>query len=470
MRNKYLLFCAVYRYQSQFDKIIKNDDVVHHFSKPVVFTEMAMQTMIRKRLEYNYDVVDEESCFVFLEDLKAQRLITQPFFSVLVDLWQTKKDLTFQKDICFDDLSLTDSYLLSQIHHYEQNLDADDEEFFMQALKDQLNDLAIDPDGFSTMFNILDQYADLVNMAYPFLYWGYDIARFIEVIRESYEVGYLTKEQANEQIDALAYSVEKKFTSWEQFLASCIVGKCFKSGGKLFSNNDILNINDYVKNIYDLIQSPNNILINSGIWPHSNLNQLAFKLERSFDLKPYKVADVLSEYGVNVQMKTKSVTLAYEKLFKPLEEAGLSLMFEGEKQTEEFLFAIAETDSDVLFWKRFHTLKEDFELFFSKNEIPLFIFGNFYLTNKAMYNTKRALFRKKLVVTPINELEYRIVPHIESFSFTLYVNSVKMLLIKLSKFADASVNLNAGDRYALEQRFIKECKIVNDILNGIRVN
>lgn len=467
MRNKYLLFCAVYRYQPQFDKIRKDDEVAHCFSKPVVFTDMAMKTMISKRLEYNYDVVDEESCFVFLDDLKAQRLITQPFFSVLVDLWQTKKDLMFQKDISFEDLSLTDSYLLSQIHHYEQELEAEDEEFFMQALKDQLNDLAVDPDGFPTMFGILDQYADLVNMAYPFLYWGYDIARYIEVIRESYEVGYLTKEQANEQIDELALSVEKRFTSWEQFLASCLVGKCFKSGGKLFSNNDILNINDYVKNIYDLIQSPNNILMSSGIWPNSNLNQLAFKLERAFDLKPNKVADALAEYGVNVQLKTKSVTLAYEKLFKPLEDAGLSLLFQGEKQTDHFYYAVAESDEDVLFWKRFHTLKEDYELFFSKNEIPLFIFGSFYLTNKAMYYTKRSLFRKKLITTPIADLEYRIVPHIDSFSFTLYVNSSKMLLMKLAKFSDLAADLNAGDRYALEQKFIKECKIVNDILNQL---
>ena len=84
-----------------------------------------------------------------------------------------------------------------------------------------------------------------------------------------------------------------------------------------------------------------------------------------------------------------------------------------------------------------------------------------------MYYTKRGLFRKKLITTPIADLEYRIVPHIDSFSFTLYVNSSKMLLMKLAKFSDLAADLNAGDRYALEQKFIKECKIVNDILNQL---
>lgn len=465
MFNKYLLFGSVYRYQADFNKLRNSTKVQHHFLELSSVTDPAMQAMIRKRLEYSYDITDEESCLEYLEDLQSQRLISQPFYSVLVDLWQTNKELTFLEEINFDDLGLTDDYLLSQIHRYERDMDAEDETFFLEALKDQLVTLVAEPQSLVKIYNTLDQYADLVNMANPFIYWAYDIARYTEITRESFEVGYISLETANEILNALGTNVENRYVSWEQFLASSVIGKCFKSDGSQFSNNDILNIKSYVTNIYQAINSPNELFTKSGIWGQSNLNQLSFKMEKLFDLKPKKIADALAEYGVNYHLKTQSVTHLYNYILKPLTESGLFSFIRSTKELFPLLFAMADTDQDVYFWKKFDNLKSDFELFFSKNEIPLLNLNNFYLSNKALYHTRRTLLRKKIFIIPISELEFRIVPNVENMSFTLFVNEYKVLIFHHKEMKDYVSKLNAGDAYNMEQQYIQKCKKLNLLLN-----
>lgn len=465
MFNKYLLLGAVYRYQLDFNKLKSADKVKQHFFELTVESDLAVQAMIRKRLEYSYDIVDKDSCLDFLEDLKSQRPISQPFYSVLVDLWQTNKELISLNELSLDDLNLTDDYLLSQIHRYEQNLDPDDEAFFLEALKDQLSNILLEPGGLIRIYNTLDQYAELVNMANPYIYWGYDIARFVEITREAYGVGYINLDDATNFLDSLGASVEVKFASWEQYLASTVIGKCFKSDGDQFKNNDILSIKAYIENIYWIINSPNNLFKQSNLWAHSNLNQLSFKMEKLFKLKPKKTASALAEYGVNYFLKNQSVTALYEYILKPLSDVGLLSFVKSSKELHPLLYAMPDTEGDVGFWKKFHNLKSNFELFFSKSETPLLNYNNFYLSNKALYYTKRTFFRRKIFIVPIAELSFRVEPNIENMSFVLYANEFRVLVFHHKELKHKLDRLSSEASVELKEAYLSKCKLLNELLN-----
>lgn len=465
MFNKYLLLGAVYRYISEFNKLKNADKIKQHFFELTVESDLAVQAMIRKRLEYSYDIVDGDTCLDFLEDLKSQRPISQPFYSVLVDLWQTNKELTTLENLSITDLNLTDDYLLSQIHRYEQSLSADDEAFFLEALKDQISNILIEPQGIYRIYNTLDKYAELVNMANPYIYWGYDIARFVEITRESYGVGYISLDEANRALNALGEVVESKFSSWEQYLASTIIGKCFKSDGDQFKNNDILSIKAYVASIYEIVNSPNNLFKPSHMWAHSNLNQLSFKMEKLFELKPKKIANALSEYGVNYYLKNQSITALYNYVLKPLSESGLLSFIRSTKEIHPLLYAVADTEDDICFWKKFDQLKSEFELFFSKSETPLLNFNNFYLSNKALYYTKRKLWRKKVFIIPITDLYFKIVPNLENMSFTLYAHENKVLIFQHKDLKNKMESLDGVAKLELKQDYLNKCKYLNELLN-----
>ena len=470
MLNRYTLFSAVYRYTSQFEQLVDNKIIEKEFYETDLAHDVATQALMKKSLEHNYDVFDEESCLATLNDYIGNRYFAHPFFSVLVDIWREKRELVLPSGNSLDSIGISDEYLLQVIKLYSTDFSENDEGFVLECLKDQLLGVLSADDGIETFFLFFDQYALLVELAAPYVMWGFDLGRVMDLLVKSHNVGYLSDEQLTHHMNEIGQCIEGKFNSWEQFYASSILGKLYMTHERDVKSVSIMNKEDFIKSIYGLITSPNKILLNSGIWEKSDCEILKTSIQDIFHIHPAFNKEYLMEHGANAQLEKQSISLFAQHVLHPLEEKGVGKYLTDDWELNRLYYADIDIDTGVWFWERVKKTKDKFELFFSKEEIPLLVLGNAVLTSKALYLIKRRFFKKNLIKIPLEQVVFDFTIDFTQTFMEMSANGVKLASLILDPTYVGKTTkdeLTALSKDEVENLYRHDMDVLKDVFNAL---
>ncbi|HJD93169.1 DUF1266 domain-containing protein [Bacteroides coprosuis] len=469
MLNKYTSLCSVYRYTSHFEQVVDAKTIQKEFYDTVSLKDKAEEALIRKNLENIYDITDEESAIATIEDYMSNSIWLHPMFSILVDVWRDQLDVLEQDTTQIDDLMLTDEYLIEKVKSYTTDFDENDKEFIVNSVKDQLMDLLSCPESKKLFIQFFNKNEILIQLAGNYPVWGFELARLVEVMTKANDLGYLTDEQLTTYLNKVGECVESKFSSWEQFLASCALGKLYTSQNRDVKSVFVHSQEEYIKNVYGLITSPNRILLDSGLWGNSSFANIKQALEVQFHLKPVK-KEYLAEYEANAQLEGQSIALFNKYLGDPLKEKGVDNYVLENWQLNNVYSAENDINDGSTFWKQVYDLKEKFDLFFSKEEIPILILGKQVITNRALYLVKRKFLKRKLETIPLPDVQFDFeVEYTQAYLKVLYKGmTLTHFQLEASRVGLERDDLFKKNKEEVFQLFEKDIQSLKDVFNSLR--
>lgn len=242
---------------------------------------------------------------------------------------------------------------------------------------------------------------------------GFDDCRIIDVITKAYACGFVNDDEFNELFLSHAERIEQSYDSWKQYLASCVVGKLEQLCADSVT---IVSKEEFIQDIYNYCIMPTNVFAFSTFWKDSDLSDIApllasilgveheivsGKNSESKGVPSTALMNMLEEDGSKDFLDKDKYAylseLAEFVLWQPMEDQELGWMVtpDGEKQ-EEFLLPseLQSIESACQFWYKYKDLGE----IAGENVFAIFagVMGGIkaVFTENGVYTFKKKLFGK----------------------------------------------------------------------------
>ncbi|MFL1705905.1 DUF1266 domain-containing protein [Campylobacter sp. MOP7] len=238
---------------------------------------------------------------------------------------------------------------------------------------------------------------------------GYELSKIFEIISDSFAVGYINESEFCELMNFYAEKVQKIFSGWNEFIASCVLGGAFR----FFDEGEI----DYIKESYDqinafhrLLNSAYDVFSTSGIWTQNfdkaKINILNL-LDKYADFKEEKND---KEYTQNILNWLEKETQKCGLEFKHLQQATeiYYKCFYGTLKNSRIEFMLESKNNGVITpiktLELEHSLYKEVKIFmdetgfkFGDKEFPVLLIlapKKTLITNQAVYIYSGVLFKK----------------------------------------------------------------------------
>ena len=238
---------------------------------------------------------------------------------------------------------------------------------------------------------------------------GYELSKIFEIISDSFAVGYIDESEFDGLMNFYSEKVEKTFSGWDEFIASCVLGGAFR----FFDEGEI----DYIKESYDyinafhrLLNSAYDVFAASGIWTKNldEARQKALNLLDKYADREEENSD--KEYTQNIinwcEKEAQKCGLNFKDLQKATEIYYKNFYSVFKNNRIEFML---ETKNNGVITPRKtleleHSLYKEVKIFmdetgfeFSDKEFPILIIlasKKTLITNQAVYTYGGMLFKK----------------------------------------------------------------------------
>lgn len=275
---------------------------------------------------------------------------------------------------------------------------------------------------------------------------GFDDCRIIDVLTKAYTAELINEEQFDKLFSSHTERIERCYTSWEQYLASCVLGKILQ----LIPESDtVVSVDDYLLDIYSFCIAPTNVFVYGDFWENHDVSQLINILEKlldstvASDIKALQNQMAREKQIIGITMPTVALTsmlensyinfdeqryqylteLAEYVLWNPLISNNLEWMISEKNGKEQKTLLLpkefASFESAKWFWdyyKKYPELHD--ENIFAMFEGVFNITALF--TEKAVYQLKKKLLGKAtLVKIPWEEADLK-----SLFDFDLGTNKI----------------------------------------------
>lgn len=116
---------------------------------------------------------------------------------------------------------------------------------------------------------------------------GFDDCRIIDTLTKAYAGKIITKEEFDALFEEHTNRIKNTYDSWEQYLASCVVGKLFQFARK---SSTVVTQEEFVLATYGYCIAPVNAFSYASFWTNHNLENLGETLAKliGFDFKQDK--------------------------------------------------------------------------------------------------------------------------------------------------------------------------------------
>ena len=347
MNSQYVLFCAPYRFDSSFNNYMSKEKVEKElFSAVLPGVNMLTRKFVLHGIKMNFGIEDKNSLLAEVSSLQN-----------------------------------------GDYHAYE------DLEDFTDQLDEEQRSLA----------------DKLIAMTKGRLIQGFDDCRIIDVITKAYAGKLINDNDFNEIFFAQAKRIENDYDSWEQYLASCVLGKIVQMCDEAPT---IVTKEEYIHDIYSYCVIPTNVFEFSTFWNNdlSNLAEILAEILQiendttTLDNVPSnELIQSFEQYYNNNILDKEKYSYLYEMasyvLWMPIVENNLVWMITPQKENEQSLLLPAE----------FLTLESAHDFWFKHSELGeiadhnvFAIFEGFVgikaiFAEDGIYTFKKKLFGKKIV-------------------------------------------------------------------------
>lgn len=428
MTSEYVLFCAPYRFEQDYLKPLTKQKVEKDlFSAIMPGVNMLTRKLILAGIKNNYDIVDKQS-------------------------------LEFQVDA----LENGDAYK-SPIN------------------KEELLKIIQEGKQKQALMQILEMAKDRYDQ-------GFDDCRIIDVITKSYAGKLIDDEEFREIFFKQAQRIQNSYESWEQYLASCVIGKLIQL---VDSSITIKTSEEYVNDIYSYCIAPTNVFSFATFWTNSNLDNLGRALADFMNVEFEKIdAPVVKEDGPSAELLSAFDEMYLSKdlidkgrfeylnemadfvFYSPIVENELDWLLKEEKREQEYILLPSEffgLESGRDFWQNYAKFEE------LKNEnIFAFFVGNFdvkaIFTEKNVYTIKKKLFGKP-TLNPIKWSDVKLTSKVEFlWGVNILLDGKKILEVFDPDYS--KIGLGKSDIKALGDDKVKELGVsweqkMNKVLSEI---
>lgn len=328
---------------------------------------------------------------------------------------------------------------------------------------------------------------------------GFDDCRIIDVLTKSYASRLIPKEQFEEIFTEQTVRIENSYQSWEQYLASCVLGKLLQF---IPDSETITSVEDYIIDIYSFCIAPTNVFSYGTFWANHDLSNLTALLENFLPeeiAKDIKIRQNLIDYkgkipGLNAPsndliayfdekyIDTNLIdTDCYEYLselanyvfWTPLVENNLEwLITEKNLKEQDTILLPAEFASYYSASEFWDCYKKYPEL---HNEHIFVMFKGVFtitalFTEEAAYTFKKKLFGKpELVKIPWNQVDLNSSLDLEFKESKIHfdkkvISDVSPAISEVGLNEDILSSLNSNERKAIENEWQQK---MNEFLKGI---
>lgn len=342
-------------------------------------------------------------------------------------------------------------------------------------------------------------YLSLKNLTGDQTIKGFDDCRIIDVLTKSYASRLITKEQFEEFFTEQTVRIENSYQSWEQYLASCVLGKLLQF---VPNSETITSVEDYIVDVYSFCIAPTNVFSYGTFWANHELSNLTALLE-SF-LPEEIVEDLKSVQNlVNYNDKIPGLNAPSNYLIAYFDENYIDTnlidanRYEYLSELADYVFWTPLVENNLEWLITEKNLKEqdtillpaEFASYYSASEFwdcykkypelhnehifAMFkgVFSiNVIFTEEAVYTFKKKLFGKPaLVKMPWSEVELSATLDLEFKESRIHfdkkvISDVSPVISEIGLNENILENLNSNERKALENEWQQK---MNEFLKGI---
>lgn len=379
-------------------------------------------------LQEFYDITDKNSMYkaiAYYDGSEFEGVLTHLLYQAYKEFGDELAGMTWAK---FAPGYLNDNSLKEALKIYLINFS--DEDF--KAYKERFENFSKGTFGLDeSRENLIPQFVDLCRQTSELFALcerttvsGLYYARALQILSHSYAVRYIDEEEYFKQSKFYIDAVTKIFSGFGEFFASFLLGSAFVRIGK--SNDVMQDIKDRINAIYVALNSPYDMLKESGIWADSleadreKLNEiLSGYIDKDEDKKQLDEMNLLLEdlkrdsekYGFSFEIFAKTLDLFYENFYNILKEYRVETMVSIPEQN---FFFTPRDGLELNFYCNVATFLKKAKISLQSDEFPIMLnlSGNYTLiTNKAVYIQSGILMFKKLKTVALAQADFQVKTH-----------------------------------------------------------
>ncbi|MBF1284619.1 DUF1266 domain-containing protein [Neisseria sicca] len=281
---------------------------------------------------------------------------------------------------------------------------------------------------------------------------GFDYARIVQIISNSFAVGYLKRQDYEKLIEFYGEKILKMFGSWEEYIASYILGGAYWDFKGIGTKTDL---SERGASVYIAITSPYDAFAASGIWTDSweqAKSRLCSLLEKYISLSDIKqnqenVALLLKDYedesskiGLTMADFTDMIDIYYTDFLNTFKSRRCEALLTKVNEVQSFISPVDTLEMSSSLFEETKKLLDAFKLKLEPGEWPIlantysasssFGMADALLTNRGIYLKKGVLFFKKLYRIDWKDTVLRVQCHYTG-ELRCYLNKKDYLAINL---------------------------------------
>lgn len=253
---------------------------------------------------------------------------------------------------------------------------------------------------------------------------AFSYARVLQILNLSYAVGYINEQEYEKESKFYINNITNIFSCFGEFFASFLLGSAFLRIGK---NSDVIQgISEHINALYIVLNSPYNMLKESGIWPNSleadreRLNEILLKyIDKNNNEKQLSKMNLLLDQlkqeaknqGFSFEIFTQTLDLFYENFYNILKEHRVEFLV---STPDKNLFFTPRDGLDFQFYVNFRAFAKKAKIYLEDGEFPILLNLNgkkTLITNKAIYIQSGVLLFKKIKKIPWTQTNFKIRTH-----------------------------------------------------------
>lgn len=395
MLNKYTILSAMYRY-GEYNSTWNRKNIEMLFLENSPSRNFIERAFIKRDVLKKYNITDKDSCLKVIEGFFSHAAIENPCMLILYQLWNRydeKLNLdeienALSQEFDFEEIARVYYDGIVEVSPYKIEID-----HYVETIKEHLKAL-YNRGKLQLFMEFFKTFNWLIRVAGNSLLIGYNISRTVDIITKSTSAGFISEETCYRYLDRIGGVVQTKFFSWEQYLASCLLGKLYTQYSTGVTDLAAIKKSSYIKSIFLLTNAPNDMLSVASIWPVDNMKAFASVVDHFFKFDMHYDESHLEEASLSDE-EARAIELFRKVIFNPAMDGGIGCYFSATDEKGNFYHPLMAVGKRFLFWDVIAKRNQRYAIETSEEELPFLMTNQATFTNKAVYIFERKMLIKR---------------------------------------------------------------------------
>lgn len=271
IENKYMLLESIYEFHNGAVCLTDLPEEIKEKLTTANLVKGLLKSTWKKSLKQNYGITDEGSLVEWLQYLDSE-IYNQVLRSLLFDLFKENPE----KFLHLTDMEIREFYsddrLEEKIRKFTNiSQEADDAKLITELYYATKNTYF---ENKSFFYDFFLENQQLIQLCHNYMGLGFNHLRQISIIKNAYELQYIQDNRGLELFQRVGIETKHAFDSWQEYLASVLVGKIYLSDFNGMVGTYITETEGFAKSVYQVIECFQLTDAFSEIWSDTDCQEL----------------------------------------------------------------------------------------------------------------------------------------------------------------------------------------------------